>query len=671
MSTAVHSFDMSIPGPRVVETEAEARQWIEYFDWSRKAYNGGALGVDTETTGLKIHKDVVILASMSDGRERICFEAKFLPLFAQFLLENPEVDLDLTNAKYDAHMLYNTGVDISKAGTWRDTSHMSWLWNENRQGRHGLKECVADFIGRRTPEFTDAFGRIPPARRGEARLTPGDLIRAALSDPLKRFHAMDYASLDAYNSTVLRAIFDRMLEQEPWPNGSMWARNAKEFFYRYEAPFTKVLWKMERRGITVDGGYLELLEKPMKKEMDEIEAEFAKAAGKLVNLNSTIQLREFFYGTLGKPVTRLTDGGTTGNRQPSTDSETLEEWAGQGDHYAQLLLRHRGISKIYGTYVTGLPEWIDHHSRIHTTLNQHGAVTGRLSSRDPNLQNIPRPSEDKFRIRDAFIHGARKVLIVADYEQLEMRLMAHFAQDEKMIDAIKKGIDLHCLTVAEMYGIPYDEVKAAKKAEDKTKEDPNAPFTERQQELVNYRQAAKATGFGIIYGIGGPGLAAQLTKTLKRYHSPEEGARLIDKWLNVFPGVRRYNDDAKNAIRRDGCVRTIMDRPRRFGDVRNMSRADQAQSERQAGNARIQGTAADMAKMAMLIAEYDPELNACGAELLLQVHDELIFECPDDPEIVKRVEKRVGEIMSNPLGFDLAVPTPAKAGHGPSWSSAK
>lgn len=670
MNGATHSFDMSIPGPRLVETESEARQWMAYFDRSRKEYNGGALGLDSETTGLSIHKDVVLLWSLSDGKHRLCLEAKFLDLFKP-LLENPDVSLDLTNAKFDAHMLYNTGVDISKAGVWRDTSQMSWNWNENRFGRHGLKECVADFIGRRTPEFTEVFGRIPAARKGETRLTPGDLIRAAMADPEKRFRAMDYASLDAYNSTVLRSIFDSLLEQERWASGSMWASNAKEFYYRYVAPFTKVLWKMERRGITVDGGYLELLETPMKTEMTQIEAEFGRAAGKLVNLNSTNQIREFFYGLLGKPVVRLTDGGTTGNRQPSTDSEVLEEWAGQGDKWAQLLLRHRSISKIYGTYVTGLQEWIDPQSRIHTTLNQHGTVTGRLSSRDPNLQNIPRPSEDKFKIRDAFIPGARKILIVADYEQLEMRLMAHFSNDDKMIDAIKRGIDLHCLTVAEMYGIPYDDVKAAKKAEDKHKENSANPFTERQQELVNYRQAAKATGFGIIYGIGGPGLAAQLTKTLKKVVTPEEGTRLIDKWLNVFPGVRRYNDEAKTAIRRDGCVRTIMDRPRRFGDVRNMSRSDQAMSERQAGNARIQGTAADMAQMAMLIAEDDAELKRCEADLLLQVHDELIWECPDDPAIVSRVESRVNEIMSNPLGFELAVPTPAKAGHGHSWATAK
>lgn len=1031
-----HSFDMSIPDPRIVETEQEARQWVEYFDRSRREYNGGALGLDTETTGLSIHRDVVLLFSVSDGNTRLCAEAKFLPIFKEYLFENPSVDLDLTNAKFDAHMLYNTGVDISKAGTWRDTTHMSWLWDENRRGRHGLKECVQDFIGRRTPEFTETFGRIPQARVNQPRITVGDLIRQALADPERRFKAMDYASLDAYNSTIMRAIFDNLLDKENLPDGSIWSRNLRDFFYKYEAPFTKVLWKMERRGITVDGGLLELLKDPMKKEMDEIETEFSQVARAVVNLNSPIQLRGFFYGILKKPVTQLTDGGKTGNRQPSTDSDTLDEWAGQGDKYAQLLLRHRSISKIYGTYVTGLSEWIDARSRIHTTFNQHGAVTGRLSSSDPNLQNIPRPSEDKFRIRDAFIHGANKVLVVADYEQLEMRVMAHFSNDGKMIDAINTGIDLHCLTVSEMYGIPYDDVKAAKKAEDKHKENQANPFTERQQWLVNYRQAAKAcvhpdtlttingetsalytrvkeitgcdpkagliiplqgvrvqngrgedisalyaypliekegvhvvtrrgvltcsndhrfkladgrlvaagqlqkgdelpetsvpilqdrnymdlkykllkgtppvhielnhevsyfagvfagdgyqsgehsmgiahgpvdgfdelgvsyaewqniiidaatkiglnaipkarkvylgsrqtqryfnalglmngnqkllrvpdwvlrsgkvailnflgglidtdgtvdrdsgglslttkdpifagqvcvairscglqvamepgwnktygryyyrvhiptadaihvksfmrhpgkvarirdgvksltqqpnvvmlveqagkipcldltvgaedhlyltngllthnTGFGIIYGIGGPGLAAQLTKTLKRFVSPEEGSQLINKWLNVFPCVREYAEAANTAIRSDGCVRTIMDRPRRFGDVSRMSRADQAMSERQAGNARVQGTAADMTKLAMIIAEYDPELNACGAELLLQVHDELVFECPDEPEIVSRVEKRVGEIMSEPFGFPLAVPTPAKAGHGHSWSSAK
>lgn len=669
MFNAAHSFDISIPPAVLVETENEARQWLAYFDQSRHA-NGNALGLDSETTGLAIHRDIVLVWSLSDGRQRICLDAKFLELFKP-LLENPSVNLDLTNAKFDAHMFANTGLDISKAGEWRDTSHMSWLWNENRMGRHGLKECTSDFIGRRTPEFTEVFGKIPVPKKGEVKKTPGDLIRVAMADPVRRFAASDYASLDAYNSTCLRAIFDEKLERELLPAGSPWGNNLREYFYRFEVPFTKVLWKMERRGIVVDKGYLESLDLPMRREMEEIEKAFAKAAGKVINLNSPIQLREFFYGTLKKAVTRMTDGGTTGNKQPSTDSDTLDEWAGQGCEHSQLLLRHRAISKIHGTYVKGLQEWIDQRLRIHSTLNQHGAVTGRLSSRDPNLQNIPRASEDRFKIREAFTHGPHKKLVVADYEQLEMRVMAHFSRDQKMIQAIIDGTDLHCLTVAEMYGIPYDDVKAAKKAESQYKEGKRGPLTDREEELLIYRQAAKATGFGIIYGIGGPGLAAQLTKATKKLVTPEEGTRLIDKWLNVFPGVRRYMEESKRAIRTEGCVRTVTDRPRRFGDVRSMSRSDQAQSERQAGNARIQGTAADMAKMAMLIAEYDPVLHSLGAELLLQVHDELIWECPDDDAVVEQVKKRVQEIMSRPLGFDLAVPTPASAGAGHTWADAK
>lgn len=671
---------MSIPAGHLVETQEEAESWLQYFLHAHRANNG--LGLDSETSGLKRHKDIVIVWSLSDGIQRICLPSKFIELYRERILENPEINFDLTNAPFDAHMFANSGADISKAGEWRDTRIQSWLYNENNVGRHGLKDSIKAQFNRETPSFESVFGKKPAKRtdkitKKEIIVTEGDLIRAAMSDPLRRVHAADYASLDAYNSTVLRARFDKLLDEQTLYEGM----TSRQFFYAIEVPFTKLLWKLERRGITIDAGYLKSMQGPMEQEMESIDRDFAREMGRLININSTNDIRSFFFDHLKKEVIKYTKGGATGVRQPSTDAEVLEQWAGEGDEWAKKLLAHRRVSKIYGTYVSGLQEHIDQRYRIHTSLNQTGTVTGRLSSSEPNLQNIPRPGEDKFKIRDAFIPGANKVLVVADYAQLEMRLMAHFSGDEKMITAIHNGVDLHCLTVSEMHGIPYDEVMAAVKAEKKSKKnvseanpygDLGRPLTEREEELLFMRQSAKATGFGIIYGIGGTRLAHNLTADGDRVVTEEEGFQLIAKWFGVFPSVKDYIDATKHLLWRVGYVQTIMGRFRRFGDLRGMSKRDSSQAERQGGNAIVQGSAADIAKMAMLRAEHDPELNRLGASLLLQIHDELIWECPDSPEVIAAVKARVKDIMENPFGQNvLKVPLPVEVGHGYSWSSAK
>lgn len=667
------AFDMSIPSGHLVETETEARQWMQYFLQAHKANNG--LGLDSETTGLVKHKDVVILWSLSDGKHRICLPSKFIELYKESILENPEINFDFTNAPFDAHMFANTGADVSRAGEWRDTRIQSWLLNENNIGGHGLKETVKAHFQRETPSFESVFGKLPPKKKDkvtkrEIVVTHGDLILTAMADPEKRLQAADYASLDAYNSTALRALFDQILSAQShvmYPG-----MDCRTFFYAIEVPYTKLLWKLERRGVTVDAGYLRSLQKPMEDEMERIRREFSREFGQLFNPNSVPQVRSFFFDHLKKTPIKLTKGGTTGIRKPSTDEEVLDEWAGVGDQWAQLLLAYRGISKIYGTYVSGLQNWIDYGYRIHTSLNQIGTVTGRLSSSEPNLQNIPRPSEDKFKIRDAFIPGAGKILIVADYAQLEMRLMAHFSGDEKMIRAIHDGIDLHCLSVSEMYGIPYDEVAAAVKAEkDFKKGKRSQPLTEREEELLFLRQGCKQTGFGIIYGIGGPRLASNLTSMGNRVVTEEEGFALIDRWFNVFPGVRTYIEATKQELWRTGYVQTIMGRFRRFGDLRGMGRRDSSQAERQGGNAIIQGSAADVAKMAMLKVEHDPELNRLSAKLLLQIHDELMWECDDKNDIIIDVKRRAKELMEDPFGMALKVPLPVEVGHGYTWATAK
>jgi DNA polymerase-1 len=656
-------FDLSMPPAHLVETEQEARMWMNHFLQSHK-YNG-ALGLDSETTGLSKHKDYVLIWSLSDGLNRICLPNKFIQLYKEPILENPEISFDLTNAKFDAHMFANSGADISLAGPWNCTLAMSFLNNENNMGRHGLKEATKEHLGREPATFEMVFGKLPPAKKG-VKKTVGDLIMEAMADPARRMQAADYASMDAYNSTCLRAVFDKKLAAiEMYPGYTL-----KDFFYNIERHFTKVLWRMERRGFQVDQQYLNSLLGPMEEKLLQIKTEFSKACNELINLNSVIHVRHFFFNVLKKTPIKMTEGGVSGVKQPSVDVEVLDQWAGEGDQWAKMMLEYRSIAKIKGTYVESLMELADQYGRIHTTLNQIGAQSGRLSSSDPNLQNVPRPDEDDFRIRDAFVAAPGYRLIVADYAQLEMRLMAHFSQDEKMIKAIIDGVDLHCLTVSEMYGIPYDEVIGAVRAKDAAKKTGVKP-TDRQKELLMYRQAAKATGFGIIYGIGGPRLAAGLTKMGGKIYSEAEGWGLIEKWYGVFPGVRAFIDDQKRRIRTRGAVQTVVGRYRRAGDISTMNKRDASQQERTLINAIIQGSGADVAKSAMLQAENDPILCDNGARLLLQVHDELVFEVPDDEETVSICKARIKEIMEHPFIDALLVPLPAEVGDGRTWASAK
>lgn len=658
------AFDMSIPAPYYVESEYEARQWINYFLQSHKV--SGSLGLDSETTGVVKHKDSVLLWSLSDGAARICLPRKMLELFKEPILENPEINFDFSNAKFDAHMFGNSGIDLRNAGQWRDTVVQSFYYNENNLGRHGLKECIKDHFGRQAWTFEQTFGAFPKAKKGQPKPTSGELILKAMETIETRVKASDYASMDAYNTIILRQYFDQRLAERQMYDGM----TLKDYYYRVAVPFTRVLFNMERRGFQIDAGYLWELKGPMEQELLRIEKEFARSAGRVVNLRSPQQLRELFFNTLGKEPLKYTKGGSSGIQAPSTDVEVLEEWAGQGDPHAKLLLEYRGIDKIYGTYVTSLMELVDSEYRIHTTLNQTGAQSGRLSSSEPNLQNIPRPDEDKFRIRDAFIAGEGKTLIVADYAQLEMRLMAHFSGDQKMIHAIRNDIDLHCFTVSEMNGIPYDEVIAAVHAKEMAKKG-GPKLTPRQKELLVMRQAAKATGFGIIYGIGGARLANQLTKQGDRILDEAEGYRLIDKWFSVFPDVRVFIEQKKKQLWNAGYVQTLTGRFRQFGDLSVMEKKQRSACERTGVNAIIQGSAADIAQQSMILAEHDPLLRSLGAELLLQVHDELVFECPDDPQIVTQVKARVSDIMSHPFSQDLLVPLPAEAGSGFSWATAK
>jgi len=659
-----------IPSPEWAETESDLQPIAEYF--YNSGMSGNPIGFDTETTGLNISKDIPLLISLSDGIRRFACPAELVrnAWLGQAILQNENIVKIGTNVKFDRHMLANIGA--APRGLFKDTLVMDWLANENRA--HGLKETAKDHLGIQMIGFKEVFGMKP-------KETPGDAILRALSNPESKARAIEYSGLDAYTSVLVHNHLLEVLQaQDIRP-----AYTLLDYFNDWEVPFSNVLWNMERRGFTIMTGHLRAQMGPMEMAMRDIETKLAQMAGWVVNISSPKQLQKLFFTQLQMKPIKYTKGGVTGVKQPSTDDEVLSEWVLINDPiaspYASLIQEYRGISKIYGTYIEGLLDWVDPNLRIHTTLNQQGTVTGRLSSSEPNLQNIPKAKTDIYKIRDSFVAAPGKRLIVADYDQLEMKIMAHYSGDERMIKAIQSGKDLHCATVEFAKHIPYDEVYAAKKAADAHK------ATQAQLDLVVIRDYLKATGFGIIYGIGEVKLGGQLKLPVisvpnrrgggTRKTCPEAGL-LIKSYLHeIYPGVGDFIKSTHEACREVEHVQTLLGRFRRLHGI-NISRFDKdnrgfaAEAERQAVNSIIQGTAADIAKAAMIRVEHNDELRDLGAEMLLQIHDELILEVDDTEHKVKESKRILKEIMTDPFsGYHLKVPLTAGVGEGYSWTEAK
>jgi len=622
--------------------------------------------MDTETTGLNRAKDsVVIWSACPDLESRYVFSREMLPLWDERLRSDRDISWYFTNQNFDFSMIMNSGARIPRGDSY-DTLAMDWLRDENRQGRHGLKETALDHLGLDMRPFKEAF---KGKKRGES--IPDRLLRGLQEDP---DGAKAYSSLDAWATfRVFHWLKDELCKMHTSHGNSLW-----DHFCEVEMPFTHVLHKCCRRGVMVDVGYLDDLSPKLQVEMDTIHKKINKINGKELNLKSVVQLRELFFGKLGLKPVKYTTGGDSGNRQPSTDESCLQIWADKGIPVAELMLKYRELAKIKGTYVDGLRKWVDDSLRIHPTLTQHVTVTGRLSSVDPNLQNIPRAEGDQFGIRTAFIPKDKHVLLVVDYEQLEMRLMAHFSQDPNMIDVIRKGWDIHIGTASLMYGYEYDAIKAAVKRKKKAAEDDSIVLTQLEKDMCFARQASKSVGFGLNYGEGPKKLGRSLGV------DEDEAKRLIKMYFKPYPGVENFIRSVHNIILDEAMVETIMGRPRRFvempaigamldrmtrWDLPGSARMNLAQAERQSVNSIIQGSAADVAKMAMINCEFDSRLRNLGVEMLLQVHDELLFEVPE--ENIEEVKPIVRELMEHPFETDLLVPLGVDMGVGYSWASAK
>lgn len=407
-----------------------------------------------------------------------------------------------------------------------------------------------------------------------------------------------------------------------------------ELYKKLELPLTPVLADMEGRGIAIDAAAFESFLTDVQSQLDRLTAEVYAAAGKEFNIRSAQQLGDVLFSTLDLPSPRKTKGG-----QASTSQETLEKLAGRHP-VVDSILQFRKLEKMRSTYLDPLPRLVDSHGRVHTTFNQKATATGRLSSSNPNLQNIPVRGDLGKRMRSCFIAGPELALVSADYSQVELRVLAHMSQDEALLEAFRKGEDIHARTAALVYDLPPEEVSA------------------------DQRRNAKTINFGLIYGMGAQKLAQELKITTN------EAKEFIARYFSRLTGLKEFYESVEATAKRQGFVSTLGGRRRLLPDIHSANGQAYALARRQAINTVIQGSAADIIKLAMLAVAEDEQLRHSKARLLLQVHDELLLEVPQGAaqDVGKRVAQLMGAVM--PGNEPLSVPLVVDWGVGENWGSA-
>jgi len=639
-------FHVGVPLPQWISTDEQARDLLGRLpSWD-------VVGIDTETTGLDKLHDRIFFWSLANETERYALPHTLLPMFKPFI-EDPTVEFANQNCNFDAHMLANEGIQYvdGVVGNRNDPMVMHTLYKDFEL--HSLDWIASEYLqipGGKLFSYKERFGKTPIDQ-----ITPSHELFKDM---------VDYASHDAWLHLLAYKQLRKDLEKEDSFFGTLW-----DYYKEVECPLHDVLYIMERRGVLIDTGYLEPKKVLAQQYMSEAVERLAELAGEYVNPGSTKQLRTLFYERHRMPIKKKTSGGASGNQQGSTDVEVLKGWAERTDtagECARLVLQFRKHQKMLGTYIDGLIKRVDPATgRLHCTFTQHVARTGRLSSRGPNIQNIPNPINDPYGIRRAFVPEIGDtgdddwVMLCADYSQLEMMLAASTSGDAQMIGAIREGRDLHCNTAALMFGIPYEEVLAAKKAKDRGEEVDN-----KEHSLVRMRQYAKTIGFGVLYGEGPKKLSEQLDVSFT------EARRLQGKFFSAFPDLRSHIDDVESVCVREHSATTMLGRRRRLPNATNpRMKALRQEALRQAFNFTIQGFASEIAKLAMLECMQDPELDSLDCRLLMQVHDELVFECP--PDSVEASSVLIRKHMEGSCADLLEVDLQAEVGRGSNWQDAK
>ncbi|MGO9423763.1 MAG: DNA polymerase I [Steroidobacteraceae bacterium] len=591
----------------------------QIFDsWLARLAGAPLVSFDTETDGLDYMRATLVGLSfaISPG------EAAYVPLGHDYagapeqlhrdkvlaalkpLLEDEAIPKLGHHLKFDTHILANYGITLR--GQRYDSMLESYVLNSVAT-RHDMDSTAEKYLGIRTIHFEDVAGK------GAKQITFNqvDVDRAA-----------EYAAEDA--DVTLR------LHQAIWPQIEALPR-LKNLYETIEQPLVSVLYRMERAGVLVDRALLKAQSSELAARMLELQAQAHVEAGGTFNVDSPKQLQEILFGKLGLPVIRKTPTG-----QPSTAEDVLEELAAT---YAlpRLILEYRGVAKLKSTYTDKLPEQINEQTgRIHTSYQQGVAATGRLSSSDPNLQNIPIRTPEGRRIRQAFTAPPGCSLIAADYSQIELRIMAHLSADSSLLNAFAEDRDVHQATAAEVFGIPLDAVSA------------------------DQRRSAKAINFGLIYGMSAFGLARQLGI------GRGDAQRYVDLYFERYPGVKRYMDETRRQAREAGYVETVFGRRLYLPDIRSRNQALRQYAERSAINAPMQGTAADIIKRAMIDVDDWLQNSGAPARLIMQVHDELVLEAAD--EAIDAVVQQVRGQMAR--AAKLAVPLRVDIGIGRNWDEA-
>lgn len=622
------------------------------------------IAIDTETTGLVRWKDIPLFWSLAWGNRRVCMPANTLSMLDKAgLFTNPERHWILANAKYDAHILANVGVNLQ--GKLVDTQVLHSLLYQDCD--HDLKFMAGDVLGWKWRDFKETFRPKNYGLSNDASYQDV-MLHAYQNDTFK---LTEYASNDAYGTLKIYHKLREEAEREAtfslYPDiyGTMW-----DLFWKIEVPFTRVLYKCERRGVLIDTEYLATLAAPIRQRIDAILRELVREVGHMINPKSTDQLKEYFFGKLKLAPIKFTKGGKKGIKSPSVDEDFLDFYAHKVPA-AKLLLEHRLYVKILDTYVEGMLKRLDPFSRLHCDLKQDVTRTGRLSARDPNMQNWPNADNDEFKLRGSVIAPPGMKMLVADYDMLEMKLLGAASGEQGMIEAFKAGKDIHMSNASLMYDVAYEDLVLAKKMDKKVKSGAASPeeLTHYLHQCLNYRNDAKTIGFGLNYGMKAKKLASRLGCS-------EEDAQLkMDKYLDRLPAVRQFFQDAVDRARQTGYSFTVLGRRRYLPQIISSDNFSRYQAERQACNTEIQGSAAEVAKMAMIACDEARLEERYECFMNLQIHDELTFECNEqaigDLENEYGAMAEVKEWMEHPFPTDLLVPLTASIGAGKSWLEAK
>jgi DNA polymerase I len=586
--------------------------------WIERLQSAGLIAFDTETTSLNYMQAEIVGVSFSVEPG----EAAYVPLAHDYagapaqlnrdrvlaalkpLLENPQLPKVGHHLKYDAHVLLNHGIRLQ--GMRFDTMLESYVLNSTAT-RHDMDSVAHKYLGIETIHYEDVTGK------GAKQI---GFSQVAIDQ------AASYAAEDA--DVTLR------LHQALWPQLET-APSLKNLYIAIEQPLVPVLLAMEHTGVLVDQEMLRRQSRELAASMLTMQAAAHAAAGGPFNIESPKQLQEILFGKLGIPVLRKTPTG-----QPSTAEDVLEELAEQHE-LPRLVLQYRGLAKLKSTYTDKLPEQINSRTgRIHTSYHQAVAATGRLSSMDPNLQNIPIRTMEGRRIRQAFIAPSGSVLVAADYSQIELRIMAHLSGDTGLLQAFAEDRDVHQATAAEVFGIELGAVTG------------------------DQRRSAKAINFGLIYGMSAFGLAKQLGI------SRGDAQKYVDLYFERYPGVKRYMDETRQIARAQGYVETVFGRRLHLPDIQSRNAALRQYAERSAINAPMQGTAADIIKRAMIDIAAWLDTSGIKARLIMQVHDELVLEVAEEQvsELIQEVRGRMSAAAV------LKVPLKVDVGQGRNWDEA-